>query len=486
MAIDKYMENRLKKLQALVDQGIQPYGDRFERTHGTKELVDRFAELEGAEVRIAGRLVGKRGHGKATFADLLDMQGRIQLYAKKDVLGETAYELFQDLDIGDIIGVTGIVFRTRRGEISVEVKECVILAKALRPLPEKWHGLQDVDLRYRQRYLDLIVNESTRETFIKRSRIISSMRRYLEERGFLEVETPVMSSLAGGAAARPFITHHNALDMQLYLRIAPELFLKRLIVGGFEKVFEIGRVFRNEGISTRHNPEFTMVEIYQAYADYHDMMTLTENMIAHIADEVLGTTKFVYQGQEIDVTPPWRRLSLVDALQEYANIDVLQLGDDNEAQAKAREAGLNIKGTMTRGKIIDELIDEFVQPHLVQPTFLTDHPTEISPLAKKQVDHPELTYRFEAFIVGRELANAFSELNDPLDQRKRFEQQMQQREQGDDEAHVMDEDYLRALEHGMPPTGGLGIGIDRLVMLLTDSASIRDVIFFPTMRPLQS
>ena len=484
--VNEYMEIRLQKLRRLEEQGIQPFGDRYERTHVSKELVDHFDSLEGCEVSLAGRLVAKRGHGKASFADLRDMHGKIQLYAKMDVLGERKYEMFQELDLGDIIGVVGKVFRTRRGEVSVEISDFTMLAKSLRPLPEKWHGLKDIDLRYRQRYLDLIVNPEILDTFVKRSRIITAMRSFLDQRGFLEVETPVMSSLAGGAAARPFITHHNALDMTLYLRIATELYLKRLIVGGMEKIYEIGRVFRNEGISTRHNPEFTMMELYQAYADYRDMMDLTEQMFAHIAQEVLGTTHIVYQGQEIDLTPPWKRLSIVDALREYADLDVLHLGSDHEARQIAREKGISVDEKMTRGKVIDELVDVFVQPHLIQPVFLMDHPTEISPLAKKQPDRPELTYRFEAFIAGRELANAFSELNDPLDQRQRFEQQLRERAKGDDEAHVMDEDYLRALEYGMPPTGGLGVGIDRLVMLLTDSPSIRDVIFFPLMRPEQS
>lgn len=474
---------RRDKLDKLKDNGIDPFGDRFERTHQSTEIIDSFDQLENQDVSLAGRIMAIRGHGKATFADLTDLSGRIQLYIKKDEVGEQVYDLVQDLDIGDIVGVHGQVFRTKRGEISILVKDVVMLTKSLRPLPEKWHGLKDVDLRYRQRYLDLIVSPDVRNTFVSRSKIISFMRRYLDHRGFLEVETPVMSPIAGGAAARPFVTHHNALDLSLYLRIATELHLKRLIVGGMEKVYEIGRIFRNEGISTKHNPEFTMLEVYEAYADYTDMMKLTEEMVAYIAEATLGTTKIVYQGQEIDLTPPWPRLSIIDAIKKYADVDILSWKSDEEAREAAKAKGINLSPRATKGQIIDEFVDVFVQPHLIQPVFLLDHPTEISPLAKKNKDNPDITYRFEAFVAGWELGNAFSELNDPIDQKERFVAQLKEREQGNDEAHVMDEDYINALEYGMPPTGGLGIGIDRLVMLLTDSPSIRDVILFPLMRP---
>lgn len=474
---------RRDKLDKLKDNGIDPFGDRFERTYQSTEIIDSFEQLENQDVSMAGRIMAIRGHGKATFADLTDLSGRIQLYIKKDEVGEQVYDLVQDLDIGDIVGVHGQVFRTKRGEISILVKDVVMLTKSLRPLPEKWHGLKDVDLRYRQRYLDLIVSPDVRNTFVSRSKIISSMRRYLDDRGFLEVETPVMSPIAGGAAAKPFVTHHNALDLSLYLRIATELHLKRLIVGGMEKVYEIGRIFRNEGISTRHNPEFTMLEVYEAYADYTDMMKLTEEMVASIAEATLGTTKIVYQGQEIDLTPPWPRLSIIDAIKKYADVDILSWESDEEAWEAAKAKGINLSPKATKGQIIDEFVDVFVQPHLIQPVFLLDHPTEISPLAKKNKDNPDITYRFEAFVAGWELGNAFSELNDPIDQKERFVAQLKEREKGNDEAHVMDEDYINALEYGMPPTGGLGIGIDRLVMLLTDSPSIRDVILFPLMRP---
>ncbi len=474
---------RLAKLDRLRRSGLDPYGGRFDVTHHAADIVRGFDALENTAVRVAGRLTGKRGHGKAAFADLHDRSGRIQVHARQDLLGEDAYALFGDLDLGDIIAVEGRVFRTRRGEISVEAERFHLLAKSLRPLPEKWHGLRDVDLRYRQRYVDLIVNPEVRETFVVRSRLIGAIRRLLDERGFLEVETPILTPLAGGAAARPFITHHNALDMDLYLRIAPELYLKRLLVGGLERVYEVGRVFRNEGISTRHNPEFTMIEIYQAYADYHDMMELTEAIFLRVAGEVLGTTQVTFLGHEIDLRPPWRRLSIVDAVREYAGVDILALGSDEAARTRARELGLQVAPKATAGQVIEELVDEFVQPRLIQPTFLTDHPAEISPLAKRKRENPALTDRFELIVAGWEMANAFSELNDPVDQRQRFEAQLREREKGNDEAHVMDEDYVAALEYGMPPAGGLGIGIDRMVMLFTGAASIRDVILFPLMRP---
>lgn len=481
--LNELMQQRLKKLEELRRMGIDPFGKKYDRTHFCADIIERFEEMEGQEVSIAGRIMAKRGHGKASFADVQDRSGKIQIYVKVNEVGDQQYELFDKLDIGDIIGVKGEVFRTKKGEISVSVKEFILLCKSLRPLPEKWHGLKDVELRYRQRYVDLIVNPDVRRTFEIRSRVIQSMRRYLDSRGFLEVETPIMTPLAGGATARPFITHHNALGIDLYLRIATELYLKRLIVGGFEKVYEIGKDFRNEGISIKHNPEFTMVELYQAYADYEDMMEITEDMISTIAKEVLGTTRITYQGQEIDLTPPWTRLTMVEAVEKYTGIDFKNIKSDKEALKVAKDLDLDVKEGSTKGEIISLVFEEKVEKHLIQPTFILDYPIEVSPLAKKKEDDPMFTYRFEAFITCREMANAFSELNDPIDQKERFLQQAKQREAGDEEAHVYDEDYITALEYGMPPTGGLGIGIDRLVMLLTDSYSIRDVILFPTMRP---
>ncbi|ADL06955.1 lysine--tRNA ligase [Thermosediminibacter oceani] len=474
---------RLQKLEELRSMGIAPYGQKYVRTHNCLEIKENFEKLEGSETSIAGRIMAIRGHGKAAFFDIQDEKGRLQIYIKKDHVGDEVYEIFKKLDIGDIIGVEGKIFKTQKGEISVMADRITVLAKSLRPLPEKWHGLKDVDTRYRQRYLDLIVNPDVRRTFVTRSKIIRAIRNYLDSRGFIEVETPVLTPLAGGAAARPFITHHNALDIDLYLRIATELYLKRLIVGGFEKVYEIGKDFRNEGISIKHNPEFTMIELYQAYADYQDMMELTEDMISHVAKEVLGTTKVVYQGEEIDLTPPWTRMTMVEAVKKYAGVDFNELKTDEEARAVARKLGLEVGDNDTRGKVLNTIFEEKVEEHLVQPTFILDYPIEISPLAKRKEDNPDFTYRFELFITRRETANAFSELNDPIDQRERFLQQLKEREAGDEEAHAFDEDFINALEYGMPPTGGLGIGIDRLVMLLTDSYSIRDVILFPTMRP---
>jgi lysyl-tRNA synthetase class 2 len=474
---------RRDKLERLRRQGVDPFGGRYERTHTAAEIRSRFDALQGHGVRVAGRVMALRRHGGAAFADLQDGSGRIQLYARRDALAEPRFEGFCDLDLGDIVGAQGTVVRTRRGEVSVELSDWTMLAKALRPLPEKWHGLKDVDLRYRQRYLDLIVHPEVREAFVLRSRIVAAVRRFLDERGFLEVETPVMTTVAAGAAARPFVTHHNALDMTLYLRIATELHLKRLIVGGFERIYEIGRVFRNEGISTRHNPEFTMLELYQAYADYTDMMAITEEMVAAVAREVLGTARVPYGSCEIDLSPPWARVSMIEALRAKTGFDVLELPSDEAARALARSCGLEVPPDATRGQVIDHLAERLVLPDLVQPTFLLDHPVEISPLAKRKADDPRLTYRFEAIVAGMELANAFSELNDPVDQRERFVAQAAERARGNDEAQPLDEDFLLALEYGMPPTGGLGIGIDRLVMLLTRSPSIRDVILFPLMRP---
>ncbi|MCG0276713.1 MAG: lysine--tRNA ligase [Thermosediminibacteraceae bacterium] len=474
---------RIKKMEELREMGVNPYGQKYLRTHNCLEIKENFDKLEGAETSIAGRIMAIRGHGKAAFFDIQDEKGRLQIYIKKDHVGDENYEIFKKLDIGDIVGVEGKIFKTQKGEISVMADKITLLAKSLRPLPEKWHGLKDVDTRYRQRYLDLIVNPDVRRTFVLRSKIIKAIRDYLDSRGFMEVETPVLTPLAGGAAARPFITHHNALDMDLYLRIATELYLKRLIVGGFEKVYEIGKDFRNEGISIKHNPEFTMIELYQAYADYHDMMDLTEDLISHVAKEVLGTTKIMYQGEQIDLTPPWQRMTMKEAVKKYAGVDFNEIKTDEEAREVARKLGVEIGENDTKGKVLNAIFEEKVEEHLVQPTFIMDYPIEISPLAKRKEDDPDFTYRFELFITCREIANAFSELNDPIDQRERFLQQLKEREAGDEEAHVFDEDFITALEYGMPPTGGLGIGIDRLVMLLTDSYSIRDVILFPTMRP---
>lgn len=481
--LSELMRVRREKLEELRQEGVEPFGGKFDRIHYAKDIVDNFDKYDGQTVVIAGRIMAKRGHGKASFANLQDMSGRIQLYGRLNDLGEKEYQRFEKLDIGDIVGIEGSVFKTRMGEVTVSITKLTMLAKSLRPLPEKWHGLKDVDLRYRQRYVDLTVNPDVRNTFITRSRVIREIRNYLDRLGFLEVETPMMHPIAGGAAARPFITHHNALDMQLYMRIAPELYLKRLLVGGFEKVYEINRNFRNEGISTRHNPEFTMLELYQAYGDFHDMMEITENLISHVAKEVLGTTVIEYEGQQIDLTAPWKRLPMLEAVKQYSGVDFNTVKSDQEARAEAKKLGIEIKGQETWGDILNAVFEEMVEPKLIQPTFIHDYPVEISPLAKRKKDQPNLTERFELFIYGREMANAFSELNDPIDQKKRFEEQLQKRASGDDEAHMMDEDYIIALEHGMPPAGGLGIGIDRLVMLLTNSSSIRDVILFPTMRP---
>jgi len=475
---------RREKLEKLRQEGKDPFDiTRYDVTHKARQIIDDFDNMEGQKVSIAGRIITRRIMGKASFAHILDSSGQIQIFVQINEVGDEQYQSFRSYDIGDIIGLTGVVFRTRMGEITVKVQEMVLLAKSLHPLPEKWHGLKDPDLRYRHRYTDLIVNPDVRRTFEIRSKIIRGIRNYLDERGYLEVETPILHTTAGGATARPFITHHNTLDIDMYLRIATELHLKRLIIGGFDKVYEVGRIFRNEGMSIKHNPEFTSVEIYKAYGDYHDMMELTENMIVSIANEVLGTTRIMYQGTEIDLTPPWRRLTMTDAVKEYTGLDFSGISTDEEARKAAREAGVNVDKDATWGKVLNEVFEEKVEEHLVQPTFILDYPIEVSPLAKRIKDDPRLTYRFELFIIGREMANAFSELNDPMDQRERFMEQARLRAAGDDEAHMMDEDFVHALEIGMPPTGGLGIGIDRLVMLLTDSYSIRDVILFPTMKP---
>ena len=486
--VNEMMKIRRDKLQTFSDMGVAPFGHRYEVTHHAQDIRDHFDELEGEMdgpvVRLAGRLTAKRGHGKASFAELMDASGKIQLYFKYDVLGDEKYAQFRLLDIGDIIGIAGRTFKTQRGEITVIVNDFDLLAKSLRPLPEKFHGLKDVDLRYRQRYLDLIVNPEVCDTFRKRTKIIQSIRRTLDGAGYLEVETPVLATLAGGAAAKPFITHHNTLDINLYLRIATELALKRLIVGGMERVYEIGRVFRNEGMDVRHNPEFTSVEFYQAYADYRDMMDLTEKIILTAAKDVLGTTKITYDGKEIDLANI-RRITMNDAVKEATGKDFLSAATVAEARAMADEIGVAYENRHGIGAILNAAFEEKVEGNLMNPTFITHHPTEISPLAKRNADNPMLTDRFEFFVYGRELANGFTELNDPLDQRQRFVDQVKQREAGDAEAHVMDEDYVVALEYGLPPTGGVGIGIDRLVMFLTDSPSIRDVLLFPTMKPLE-
>lgn len=474
---------RREKLEKIEEQGIKPYGDKFASEHHAREIVENYADFEGQNVAVAGRIMAKRGHGKAGFANIQDVTGQIQIYARMNDLGEEKYQLFKMLDIGDIVGLKGTVFKTRTGEVTVAIKDFDLLAKSLRPLPEKWHGLKDVELRYRHRYLDLIMNPGVKQTFIVRSKVISSIREFLRGQGFLEVETPMMHPIAGGAAARPFITHHNALDMNLYLRIAPELYLKRLLVGGFERVFEINRNFRNEGISTKHNPEFTMLELYQAYADYMDMMDLTEELITTVTEKVLETDRIEFQDAKISFARPWERLTMVEAVRKYTGLDFDELRESDAARKAALNRGVECGPTATWGEILNKVFEEEVEEHLIQPTFIMDYPIEISPLAKRKEDRPELTYRFELFINGWEIANAFSELNDPIDQKERFLRQLDKRRAGDEEAHMMDEDYIHALEYGMPPAGGLGIGIDRLMMLLTNSPSIRDVILFPLMRP---
>lgn len=485
--INEQMQNRIDKMHKIEEHGWRPFGHRFEWTHRSADVKDQFealAETE-AEVKMAGRVMAIRGHGKTCFMDMQDKTGRMQLYVRKDVLGEEDYSLVKMMDIGDTIGVTGIPFRTHMGEISIKVVKMEMLSKSLRPLPEKWHGLKDIETRYRQRYVDLIVNPEVRDTFVKRSQIIRSVREVLDSHDFLEVETPILNTIAGGAAARPFISYHNALDMQVYMRIAPELYLKRLIVGGMDRVYELGRVFRNEGIDNRHNPEFTSVEIYQAFADYRDMMDLTEEVVVKTAMKVLGTTKITYEGVEIELASPWKRMSMIDAVKEYSGKDFTNVTDLEEARAMAKELNVPVEPTFGIGKIINACFEEYVEDKLIQPTFITGHPKEISPLAKSNPDNPEITDRFEAYIYGREICNGFTELNDPIDQRERFLKQVEERANGDEEANMMDEDFVNALEYGLPPTGGLGIGIDRLVMFLTDSSTIRDVLFFPTMKPLK-
>ena len=485
--INHLMQIRREKLQELQEQGKDPFEiTNFNRTNTAGEIKSNYEKFEQKDVTVCGRIMAKRIMGKASFCTIQDCDEKIQSYVSINDLGEESYKAFKTFDIGDIIGITGFVFKTRTEEISVHAKEVTLLSKSLRPLPEKFHGLKDPDLRYRQRYTDLIVNPEVKQTFLLRSKIISNIRKILDEKGYLEVETPILNTISGGATARPFITHHNSLNIEMYLRIALELNLKRLIVGGFDRVYELGRVFRNEGMDIRHNPEFTMLELYAAYQDYHDMMDITEEIFSRTAQEVLGTTKITYQGQEIDLKPGWKRISMIDSIKEVTGIDFNEINTDEEAVKLAKERNLEIpdKTKETRGDVISIFFDEYVEKTLIQPTFIYDYPVEISPLAKKSVKDPRMTERFEVFINGREYGNAFSELNDPIDQYERFKKQVEAREAGDEEAGMMDEDYIQALEIGLPPTGGLGIGIDRLIMLLTDEASIRDVLLFPTMKPL--
>ncbi len=480
---------RRQKLAELQAQGKDPFDVyKVDRTHTSKEIKEGYETLEGQTVTVAGRLMSKRVQGKAGFSHIQDRYGRLQMYIKIDDVGEDRLKEFKTFDLGDWVSVTGFVFKTKTEEISVHIKDFQLISKSLKPLPDKWHGLKDPDLRYRQREVDLIMNENVRETFIKRTQIIRGVREFLDNRGYLEAETPILSPIAGGAAARPFTTHHNALDIDMYLRIATELYLKRLIVGGFEKVYDMGKNFRNEGIDIRHNPEFTMIELYEAFADYNDMMELMENLVAYVCEKVNGTTNVMYQGTEINLAPPWRRITMVDAVKEYAGIDFAQIKTDEEAQAIAKEKHLEFKKAIkdcTKADILNALFEEYAEHHFIQPTFLIDYPVEISPLTKKKRGNEEFTERFEGFIYGREVCNAYSELNDPIVQRDRFDQQAKERELGDDEAYMIDEEFMSALETGMPPTGGLGIGIDRIIMFLTNAYSIRDVILFPTMKPMQ-
>ena len=485
--LNQLMKVRREKLDKLKQEEKNPFEiTKFNRTHTSKEVMDNYDELEGKDVTVAGRIMAKRIMGKASFCHIQDSEGKIQSYVSINDLGEESYKQFKEDDIGDIIGITGFVFKTRTGEISIHAKEVTLLSKSLRPLPEKYHGLKDSDLRYRQRYVDLIVNPDVKKTFETRSKIISEIRRILDEKGYLEVETPILNTISGGATAKPFITHHNALDLSMYLRIATELNLKRLIVGGYDKVYEMGRIFRNEGMDVRHNPEFTSIELYAAFEDYNDMMDITEELFTKCAMKVLGTTKINYQGQDIDLTPGWKRITMIDSIKEACGVDFNEITTDEEAVKLAEERNIVIpdETKRTRGDVISLFFDEYVEKTLIQPTFIYDYPVEISPLAKRKKEDPRLTERFEVFIGGREYGNAFSELNDPIDQYERFKKQVEARNAGDEEAGMMDEDFINALEYGMPPTGGLGIGIDRLVMLLTDSASIRDVLLFPTMKPL--
>ena len=485
--LSEVLQVRRDKLAKLQEMGRDPFHQsRYDRTSSSMTIKNDFENLEGKIVKIAGRIMSKRIQGKAGFIDIQDQDGRIQCYVRLDRIGEEEYAIFSTYDIGDIIGLEGEVFKTKKEEISVKANDVVLLSKSLQILPEKYHGLKDQDLRYRQRYVDLIVNPEVKDAFLTRTKALKALRSFLDERGFLEVETPILNTIAGGANARPFITHHNTLDIPMYLRIANELYLKRLIVGGFDKVYEMGRMFRNEGMSIKHNPEYTAMELYQAYADYTDMMEITENLISHMAEVATGSMVVNYQGTEIDFTPPWRRMTMEDCVKEYTGVDFSTINTDEEALAIAREKGIEITPGMRRGEVINAFFEEFGEDKLIQPTFITHHPVEVSPLAKRNVEDPRRTDRFEAFANRWELANAFSELNDPIDQKGRFMDQMRKKELGDDEACDMDEDFINALEVGLPPTGGLGIGIDRTIMLLTNSTSIRDVLLFPTMKPIEN
>ncbi len=485
---NELIQQRFKKREEISAMGIRPYAGKFDVSASAQGLIDQYGqtskedlEQSRVEVIVAGRIVAMRSFGKAGFGHIQDGSGRIQFYFQKNTLGDDRYAFFKKLDIGDFMGVKGFLFRTKTNELTIDIEDFTLLSKSLRPLPEKWHGLTDVEIRYRQRYLDLIVNPDVKNVFLLRTKIVQAIRNFLNARGYLEVETPMMQTIPGGATAKPFKTHHNALDMELFLRIAPELYLKRLLVGGFERVYEINRNFRNEGISTRHNPEFTMLEFYTAYADYRDLITMTEQMISSVAQEVLGTTGVAYEGHHINLSPPWKRITYLDSLRE-AGVPEEVLADGSKAREYAKKLGAKLTGGEPLGKVLNEIFEALVEPKLIQPTFITDYPTDISPLSKKCDDNPDYVERFELFVVGRELANAFSELNDPVDQKERFLRQVSEGEAGDEEAHQMDEDFIRALEYGMPPAAGEGIGIDRLVMLLTGASSIRDVILFPQMK----
>ncbi len=484
--LNQLMKVRREKLDKLKQEGKDPYKiTKFNRTHTSKQIKDNYEELEGKDVTVAGRIMAKRIMGKASFCHIQDSEGKIQSYVSINELGEESYKAFKEDDIGDIIGITGFVFKTKTGEISIHAKEVTLLSKSLRPLPEKFHGLKDTDLRYRQRYVDLIMNPEVKDTFVKRAEIIKEIRKFMNEKGYMEVETPILTTVATGDAARPFVTHHNTLDLQMYLRIAPELNLKRLIVGGYDKVFEIGKNFRNEGMDIKHNPEFTNMEFYSAYEDYNDMMKMSEELISTVAKNTLGTTTITYEDKEINLAPEWKKITMIEAIKEVTGVDFNTINTDEEAQAIAKEKGVQFEDIKnTRGHIINEFFETFVEETLIQPTFVMDYPVEVSPLTKRKQDDPRLVERFELFIGGREYGNAYSELNDPIDQYERFLKQVEAKEKGDEEAGGMDEDFVNALEIGMPPTGGMGIGLDRLIMLLTNSASIRDVLFFPTMKPL--
>ena len=484
--LNEMLRLRREKLHELIDSGNSPFlEDRYDVKHHSNEIIDNFDELEETSTSVAGRIMSKRGHGKVVFMDLQDSEGRVQIFAQQNNLKDQ-YDRVKDLDIGDIIGVEGEIFRTNSGEISVRAKDIVLLSKSLTILPDKHHGLKDIDLRYRQRYVDLIVNPEVKETFLLRTQIIKAIREFLDEKGYLEVETPILSTVAGGANARPFLTHHNTYDTDMQMRIANELYLKRLIVGGFDKVYEMGKMFRNEGVSTRHNPEFTNIELYKAYGNYEDMMDITEELFVYVAKKVLGTLELEYQDRTIDLTPPWRRVSMTEVVKETTGVDFDSIDSDEEAREAAKSKGMEVDESWTRGHVIAEMFDEFGEETLVQPTFVLHHPVEVSPLAKRTKEDPRVTDRFELFMNGWELANAFSELNDPFDQRERFEEQVASKEEGDHEAHPMDHDFLNALEVGLPPTGGLGIGVDRMIMIYTNQSSIRDILFFPVMRPLDN